>query len=102
MSGSGKAARLGELLPGVLDGLGLGGALTAAAAVEAWRRVVGERLARVAEARTLSDGVLLVEVESSVWMQEIGFHKVRILKRLDEECGAGIVRDLKLVLRRAP
>jgi predicted nucleic acid-binding Zn ribbon protein len=102
VSATGKAARVGELLPGVLEGLGLGGALTAAAALAAWRRVVGERMARVADARSLAGGVLTVEVESSVWMQEIGFHKVRILKRLEDECGAGVVRDLKLVLRRAP
>ncbi len=102
MSGTGKAARLGELLPAVLGRLGLTAALTGAAAVAAWERVVGERLARVASAVALVDGVLVVETESSVWMQEIGFHKVRILKRLAEECGPGIVRDLRLVLRRAP
>jgi predicted nucleic acid-binding Zn ribbon protein len=97
-----KATRLGELLPGVLAGLGAGGALQSAAAVAAWERVVGERLGRFVRAVGLRDGILLVEAESSVWMQEIGYQKVRILKRLEEECGPGIVRDLRLTLRPAP
>jgi predicted nucleic acid-binding Zn ribbon protein len=99
---TGRASRLGELLPGVLAGLGAEGALRSVAAVAAWERVVGERLARYARAVGLRDGVLFVEVESSIWMQEIGYQKVRVLKRLDEECGKGTVRDLKLTLRPAP
>lgn len=98
----GRASRLGEILPGVLAGLGAGEALRSAAVVAAWERVVGERLSRHVRAASLGDGVLVVEAESSVWMQEIGYHKVRILRRLEEECGKGIVRDLKLVLRQAP
>jgi predicted nucleic acid-binding Zn ribbon protein len=99
---TGRAARLGELLPGVLAGLGADGALQSATAVAAWERVVGERLGRYARAVGLRDGVLVVEAESSVWMQEIGYQKVRILKRLEEECGKGMVRDLRLTLRPAP
>jgi predicted nucleic acid-binding Zn ribbon protein len=99
---TGKPPRLGDVLPGVLAGLGAGEALRSVAAVAAWERVVGERLGRFARAAGLRDGVLLVEAESSVWMQEIGYQKVRILKRLAEECGPGMVRDLKLVLRPAP
>jgi hypothetical protein len=31
-------------------------------------------------------------------MQEIRFHQVRLRKRLDEECGPGVVREFRLIL----
>jgi len=92
---------VGDLLPGVLGDLGLAEGLRAHRAVDAWRGVVGERLAACLRAVSIHNGVLLVETESSVWMHEIQFHKARILKRLEEECGEGIVRDLRCVLAPA-
>jgi len=101
MSRSGKATRVGQLLPRVLGQLGLDETWNSAQAVEAWRRVVGDRLAGYARATSLQDGRLVVEAESPVWMQEIRFHRVRILKRLEEEC-PGVVRELQLRLPSPP
>ena len=98
MSAPGRTARLHDLLPRVLGDLGLFDALRASDVLGAWKRVVGEKLAGYARARSFQGGVLTVEAESPVWMQEIRFHQVRIKKRLDEECGPGVVRDLRLVL----
>jgi predicted nucleic acid-binding Zn ribbon protein len=98
MNRGGKATRVGQLLPHVLGEFGLDETLRAAQAIEAWRRVVGDRLAGYGRAVSLRDGRLFVEAESPVWLQEIRFHQVRILKRLEAECGAGIVRELQLRL----
>jgi len=94
----GRASRLGDVLPAVLGDLGLTETLRASDVLVAWRRVVGEKLARVARARSFQAGVLVVEAESPVWMQEIRFHQVRLRKRLDEECGPGVVREFRLIL----
>ena len=98
MKQPGRMARMSDLLPRVLGDLGLKETLAASGVLTAWKRVVGEKLARYARARGFQGGVLTVEAESPVWMQEIRFHAVRIKKRLDEECGPGVVRDLRLVL----
>jgi predicted nucleic acid-binding Zn ribbon protein len=93
-----RSARIGDLLPGVLGELGLEGTLRAADVLQAWRLVVGEKLAGFARATTFQDGILTVEAVSPVWLSEIRFHQVRIRKSLDERCGAGVVRELRLVL----
>jgi predicted nucleic acid-binding Zn ribbon protein len=98
MNRPGRAARVGDVLAGVLGDLGLGETLRAADVVAAWQRVVGEKLARVARAKSFQGGTLVVEAESPVWMQEIRFHQVHLRKRFDEECGPGVVREFRLIL----
>jgi predicted nucleic acid-binding Zn ribbon protein len=93
------SSRVGDVLPGVLTELKLDDSLRAYRAVECWADVVGEHLARHTRAVSVHDGVLLVEAESSVWMQEIQFHKRRILDRLEHHCGKGMIRELRCVLR---
>jgi predicted nucleic acid-binding Zn ribbon protein len=93
-----RSTRIGDLLPGVLGDLGLSETLRAAAVLGVWRSVVGEKLAGYARARTFHDGILTVEAISPVWLAEIRFHQVRIRKSLDERCGPGVVRELRLVL----
>ncbi|HKA24813.1 MAG TPA: DUF721 domain-containing protein [Candidatus Eisenbacteria bacterium] len=93
-----RASRLGELLPGVLGDLGLSETLQASVVLGAWRGVVGEKLFGYARATAFQDGILTVEAISPVWLAEIRFHQVRIRKSLDERCGSGVVRELRLVL----
>lgn len=93
------SSRVGDVLPDVLTQLKLNEPLKAYRAVEQWNDVVGERLARHTRAVSVHEGVLLVEADSSVWMQEIQFHKRRILDRLGHHSGKGKIRELKCVLR---
>lgn len=98
MKQSARSSRIGELLPGVLGELGLGETLRASDVLGAWQSVVGEKLAGYARAKAFQAGILTVEAISPVWLQEIRFHQVRIRKSLDERCGPGVVRELRLVL----
>ncbi len=98
MKGPARSARVGDLLPRVLAPLGLSEALQASSVLEAWRGVVGEKLAGYAQATKFQGGILTVTAVSPVWLQEIRFHQVRIRKSLDERCGSGVVRELRLIL----
>ncbi|HSR42267.1 MAG TPA: DUF721 domain-containing protein, partial [Longimicrobiales bacterium] len=49
-----------------------------------WPEVVGEGIAEVTRARSVSDATLFVEVRSSAWMMELDMMKGRILARLNE------------------
>jgi predicted nucleic acid-binding Zn ribbon protein len=93
------SSRIGDVLPHVLSDLKLNEPLRAYRAVECWAEAVGEQLAQHTRAVSVHEGVLLVEADSSAWMQEIQFHKRRILDRLERLCGKGMVRKLKCVLR---
>jgi len=98
LRGPARSTKVGDLLPEVLGGLGLSETLQASTVLEAWRTVVGDKLAGYARATKFQGGVLTVEAVSPVWLQEIRFHQVRIRKSLDERCGSGAVRELRLIL----
>jgi hypothetical protein len=52
---------------------------------EAWRRAVGARIAERAKPGSLKQGVLSVEVASSVWAQELSFLERELVSRLAAE-----------------
>ncbi len=62
------------------------------AVVKAWREVAGENIADQTRVADFSDGTLVVEVESSVLMQELsGYMKPNLLQQLkDTEAGRDI------------
>ena len=61
-----------------------------------WPQVVGEQMARASEAqRVQAGGTLLVNTRSSVWSQELSFHKPAILRRYKERLGKEWVKDLR-------
>lgn len=102
MSRSQRSSLIGDVLPHVLSKLNLDKPLREYRAVEVWEEAVGEKLYQHARAVSIHQGVVLVEVDTSVWMQEIQFHKRRILNRLEQLCGEGSVRELKCVMRSGP
>ncbi|HYM81105.1 MAG TPA: DUF721 domain-containing protein [Candidatus Limnocylindria bacterium] len=91
---------LGDLLPGMLEALGLAEGVAGWRAVEAWPDIVGERIARRTRARSFQDGVLLVEVEGSAWLQELGYLKRELVAQLNRRLGSNQVRGLHLVMAR--
>ena len=84
----------------VLRGLGLEGALLGWRAVQEWPEIVGPRLARRARAVDFRDGTLVIEVEGSAWMQEVGYLKRELIRKIDARLGAGVVRDVRVTLPR--
>ena len=90
---SGVVARL-------LRGLGLEDALQGWRAVQEWSETVGPRLARRTRAVEYRDGTLIVEVEGSAWMHEVGFLKRELVERINARLGAAVVREVRLVLPR--
>jgi hypothetical protein len=62
-----------------------------------WSEIVGPELAK----RTIPEGfrnkTLILAVRSSAWLQELSFVKPRLLERLAEEIGPGVVTDIRLI-----
>lgn len=73
--------------------------LQGAGAVQLWPRVVGEAVARATRAAYVHDGVLLVEVKSSVWGYELGFYKETFLTLLNEGLGSPLIQEIRFRVR---
>ena len=84
----------------VLRDLGLEDALLGWRAVKEWPEIAGPRLARRARAVEFRDGTLVIEVDGSAWMQEVGYLKRELIRKIDARLGAGIVRDVRVTLPR--
>ena len=89
---------VGGVLGRVLHKLGLSREMSGWRAVEAWPELVGPRVARHARAVAFREGTLQVEVEGSAWMQELGYLKRDLVRRINQHLGAEDVRDVRFTL----
>lgn len=100
MSGGGDGpTRVGELLEAFLEEKGVNRQVRRMEVLDRWSEVVGEAIAEVTRARSVSAATLFVEVRSSAWMMELDLMKERILARLNEgRDGEARIDKLVLVL----
>ncbi len=75
--------KVGDILERVLRRRGLAKRLEYQKLLEDWPRLVGAGVARVTRARSVRDGVLVVEVPSSAWAMELNLRRRQIMARLN-------------------
>ena len=63
-----------------------------------WEEVVGPQIAGKTRPEALRNGVLVVSVTSSVWMQELSFMKQKILDRINQTLAPGTIREIRFKL----
>jgi len=88
--------RVSELVPQVLDEVGLGAASSAVRLLRVWDAALGEAFARHCRPDGIRNGVLYARVRDSGWMQRIQLEKPRILARIEEAVGEPLAQDLRL------
>ena len=91
-----------SVIGGVLQQYGLDKRFDEYRAVSDWPQVVGPAIAAQAQATSIRDGVLFVDVATSVWMQELMLLREQIAAQLNEYLGARVVRQIVLSIRRVP
>jgi predicted nucleic acid-binding Zn ribbon protein len=96
-----KPIPMGEVLPGVLSDLGLGAAATAARISEVWSEIVGAEAAVHSWPAALRGGVLDVEVDSSVWAQQLQLRRTALLGDLSRRLEAEAPTDLRFSVGRS-
>ena len=96
----GNLEPVATLLENALRRLGLERRLEEYQVVEAWGTVVGEGVARHTTATSIRDGVLFVDVDSSVWMQELQLLRGEIIERLNAHLGQAFVKQIVLSMER--
>lgn len=75
--------KVGDVLERVLRRRGLATQMEYQKLLEDWPRLVGAGLARVTRARSVRNGVLVVEVPSSAWAMELNLRRRQIMARLN-------------------
>lgn len=71
---------VGKLVERFLEGRGVAEQVRRQGVLEAWPELVGEGIAQVTQARSVSAGALFVEVRSSAWLMELEMMKGEILR----------------------
>ena len=60
-----------------------------------WQEVVGEAIAANTKPATMKGKLLIVNVSSSIWVQELHFMKKDLVQKLNERVGAYLVEEVK-------
>ncbi len=91
-----------ELMRRLLDGHGLAEEVREHRLVTEWRALVGERIAARTRPGRVRDGVLMVRVSNSAWLNELSFFTDDLLERINARLGnPALVREIRLYLGRA-
>jgi hypothetical protein len=95
----GGLARLGGLVNGTLDDLGLRQHVLEQQAVTRYREIVGPQIAASSSAQMVRDGILFVSCRSSTWANELTLLKPEILEKLQSALGRKAVKDVRFSAR---
>jgi predicted nucleic acid-binding Zn ribbon protein len=93
-----RVESIGKVLQQVIADLGLEKRLREQRAVVDWKEIVGEKVASHSRAIRVDRGRLFVEVDSSVWAQELSLMKRRILRQVNVKAGERVIDNVHFVL----
>ena len=87
--------RLGDVVPGVLARSTLSEGLRRQKVLDRWEEIVGPLIAAHSKPVAIEGGVLMIQVESSVWAQELAMLRPEIQRALEQKLGPGSIRDVR-------
>ena len=90
---------IGTVLAAVIRDLGCGRRLEEQRAVVEWEDIVGSKVAEHARAVRVDGGRLFIEVDSSVWAQELSLMRRKIRREINERIGKETIEHVHFVLR---
>lgn len=90
--------RIDSVVERFLEGAGVAEQVRRQGVLETWPGLVGEAIAAVTEARSLSVGTLFVEVRSSPWLMELEMMKAEIIRRLNAGREDALIERIVFVL----
>ncbi|MDE3054095.1 MAG: DUF721 domain-containing protein [Gemmatimonadota bacterium] len=97
----GNPTRLGDVLPAVMGEGKLGERLEQAGVIVRWAALVGPQIAKVTQPLSVDrQGVLLVAVTSSSWMNELAMMEPELLRTINEKSGVRKIERIRWRLVR--
>ncbi|MBE9486903.1 MAG: DUF721 domain-containing protein [Desulfuromonadales bacterium] len=97
-----QAAKVANLLKQVLGDKGLEDRLSRYQTWLIWDKLVGEQIALRARPLRFRQGVLEVQVDHPVWMQQLQMLKPKILEKLNQQLPNAKITDIYLRKARTP
>ena len=95
---SNKPQSVGQILAKLLKKTGLGKQLQQAKIWQHWPEIAGPALHSRGRPHSVKDKTLIVEVDSTVWMNKYAYFKWDIMKRINRLAGKELVSDVFFVL----
>lgn len=92
-----RPARVGSLVDGMLDRLGIRDRVEKARTAGRWEEIVGPHIAKVTRASRVRGGTLFVEVAGAAWMTELDMMRRTLLRRLNEDRDRGRIERIVFV-----
>jgi predicted nucleic acid-binding Zn ribbon protein len=89
-----KLEPLGSILPGVMKTVQPHGQGRLVEIWQLWESAVGEVVAKNAQPSAFKGKLLLVEVSSSSWMQQLQFLKTELINKINLALGEALVDDI--------
>ena len=91
-----KPERLGNIVPGVIDGAGLRKRIEQAAVIPEWQRFVGKQIAEVTRPQSITaNGTLFVLVKTNAWMNELSLLEPELLRSLNARANQAPIRRIR-------
>lgn len=87
--------RLKAFMEKSLKGLNLEGTYKVSRVFGIWGELVGPLIAKNTKPRYFRQGVLMVEVASAAWANELNLLKPGIMQALEKRLGKGLIRDIR-------
>ena len=88
--------RIKDLLQGVGERLGFGGAIETGLVWSRWNDIVGDTVAAHAEPTSLREGVLRVRTDSPTWATEVGYLGQEIKRAANQVAGKELVSEVRV------
>lgn len=85
----------GEALGLLTRQLGITRTLRQYDVITSWEKIVGEKIARVAKAKRMENGILFVSVTSAPWRAELTMRRQEIVEKINTAMGNRIVKDIR-------
>lgn len=92
-----RPARVGSLVDGMLERLGIRDRVEKAKTAGRWEEIVGPHIAKVTRASRVRGGTLFVEVAGAAWMTELDMMRRTLLRRLNEDRDRGRIDRIVFV-----
>jgi predicted nucleic acid-binding Zn ribbon protein len=95
-----SSARVGEILPRVIEIMGLEDRFEEAKLIRGWAGIVGPAIAKKSRPRAIKEGILFIEVVSSAWMQELWYRQKQIIERIATKYPRVKITGIRLEIER--
>ncbi|MDE5807587.1 MAG: DUF721 domain-containing protein [Muribaculaceae bacterium] len=86
---------IGDVLRLTIQESNMTGRLDECRAIEIWPQVIGETLARRMSRPSVSNGVMVVYVDSAALRHELTMHRSRLIEGINSHLGKEVIKSLR-------